>query len=126
MATDAAEQPTGDDQLIDDIVDRLLDRLGDAAVVQRLSEALKAVGLLPQPPQATHWLDANEVARLLNRERNWVYAHAKELGVRRIGDGPRPRLLFPPDVADPKNEMPQNARPAKPRKPNGLIPIRGQ
>ena len=126
MATDAAEQPTGDDQLIDDIVDRLLDRLGEAAVVQRLSEALKAVGLLPQPPDAARWLDADDVAKRLNRKREWVYAHATELGVRRVGKGSRPRLLFPPDVADSKNEAPRDRHAAKPKKPTGLIPIRGQ
>jgi hypothetical protein len=130
MAMDAAGQPAEDHQpelrLIDAIVDGVLDRLGDAVVLERILEAARAAGLLPLPPNAARWLDANQVAQRLNHERDWVYAHAEELGVRRIGKGSRPRLRFPPDVADSKNERPDDGPPAKPKKPTGLIPIRGQ
>jgi hypothetical protein len=39
-------------------------------------------------------LTASQVAARFNVERSWVYAHAEELGVVRLGDGPRPRLRF--------------------------------
>jgi hypothetical protein len=38
--------------------------------------------------------DAAEVARRLRVHENWVYAHADELGVIRLGDGDRARLRF--------------------------------
>ena len=43
-------------------------------------------------------LTANEVATTFNVARSWVYEHAEELGVIRLGDGPRPRLRFDPAV----------------------------
>lgn len=43
-------------------------------------------------------LTARQVAALFNVDRGWVYAHANELGVVRIGTGPRPRLRFDPAV----------------------------
>jgi hypothetical protein len=39
-------------------------------------------------------LTARQVAERFNVDRGWVYAHADELGVVRLGDGPRPRLRF--------------------------------
>jgi hypothetical protein len=39
-------------------------------------------------------LTAQEVAVRFNVDRSWVYAHADELGVIRLGTGPRPRLRF--------------------------------
>jgi hypothetical protein len=39
-------------------------------------------------------LTAQEVAARFNVDRSWVYAHADELGVIRLGNGPRPRLRF--------------------------------
>jgi len=39
-------------------------------------------------------LTAQQVAARFNVERSWVYAHAEELGVVRLGSGPRPRLRF--------------------------------
>lgn len=43
-------------------------------------------------------LTAAEVARRFSVERSWVYAHARELGVVKIGRGSRPRLRFDPAV----------------------------
>lgn len=43
-------------------------------------------------------LTARQVAARFNVERSWVYAHADELGVVRLGRGPRPRLRFDPAV----------------------------
>jgi hypothetical protein len=56
-------------------------------VVEQMREVLR--------PQL--WLglaDAAEVARRLRVHENWVYAHAQELGVIRLGQGERARLRF--------------------------------
>jgi len=39
-------------------------------------------------------LSAAEVAQWWGVDRRWVYEHAEELGVRRLGKGTRPRLRF--------------------------------
>ena len=49
-------------------------------------------------PPAHGLLTTRQVAARFNVERSWVYAHADELGVVRIGQGPRPRLRFDPAV----------------------------
>jgi hypothetical protein len=41
-------------------------------------------------------MTASQVAAKLGVDRSWVYAHASELGVVRLGSGPRPRLRFDP------------------------------
>ncbi|MGA2453638.1 MAG: hypothetical protein ABSG93_08985 [Solirubrobacteraceae bacterium] len=41
-------------------------------------------------------IDAQEVARLTGRTREWVYDHQGELGAIRLGPGPKPRLGFDP------------------------------
>lgn len=43
-------------------------------------------------------VDARRVAEELCVSRDFVYAHANELGVIRLGNGPRPRLRFDLDV----------------------------
>lgn len=44
-------------------------------------------------------VDAESVAALLSVSRDWVYAHADDLGAVRIGGGPRGRLRFDRDRA---------------------------
>jgi hypothetical protein len=39
-------------------------------------------------------LTVSEVARRLNVSPQWVYAHKRDLGVIRLGDGPKARLRF--------------------------------
>lgn len=46
------------------------------------------------PGQREALIDAQEVARLTGRTREWVYDHQGELGAIRLGSGPRPRLGF--------------------------------
>lgn len=65
-------------------------------------EALaRRIAELVRPPRATpaprRLMTAAEVAEWWGVERSWVYAHAEELGARRIGSGERPRLRFDPD-----------------------------
>jgi predicted DNA-binding transcriptional regulator AlpA len=68
------------------------------AIVSRVAELLQSRRAVrpvrPQPRMVT----AAEVARWCGVERSWVYAHAEELGARKIGTGERPRLRF--DLAE--------------------------
>jgi len=61
----------------------------------------RRVAELVRPPRAARaprrLTTAAEVAEWWGVERSWVYAHAEELGARRIGSGERPRLRFDPD-----------------------------
>jgi len=59
-----------------------LERFADL-VAERLAERL-----------AAELIDAAELARRLGRTREYVYDHAEFFGGQRVGDGPRPRLLF--------------------------------
>jgi hypothetical protein len=74
-------------------------------------------------------LTAREVAARFNVDRGWVYAHAEELGVIRLGDGPRPRLRFDPAVVAQRVLM-RPAPAAVPQHPNHprarapLLPIK--
>jgi hypothetical protein len=57
-----------------------------------------AVLLRRSPEPAGRLLTAAQVAARFNVDRGWVYAHAEELGVVRLGSGPRPRLRFDPAI----------------------------
>jgi hypothetical protein len=63
------------------------------AVARRLADLL--AGRSESVPRRL--LTAAEVSAWWGVERAWVYAHAHELGARRLGAGPRPRLRFDPD-----------------------------
>jgi hypothetical protein len=66
------------------------DRASIRAVAREVAELLgRSDGAL---------LTARQVATRFNVDRSWVYAHADELGVVRLGQGPRPRLRFDPAV----------------------------
>jgi hypothetical protein len=45
---------------------------------------------------ASALVDASAVAAYLDVDRSWVYEHADELGVRRLGSDPRAQLAFQP------------------------------
>ena len=59
------------------------------AVVDVLTE--RGLAMLAAPQRV---LSASQVAQLLGRSLQWVYAHAGELGAFRYGDGPKARLGF--------------------------------
>jgi len=63
-----------------------LDRASLHAVAREVAELLGH--------QDAPLLTARQVAIRFNVDRSWVYAHADELGVVRLGHGPRPRLRF--------------------------------
>jgi hypothetical protein len=56
-----------------------------ARVVQLLSEWRET---------PVRYVDAAALARTLKVKREWVYAHARELGGLRLGDGPKAPLRF--------------------------------
>jgi len=66
------------------------------AIVSRVGEILRSkVGGRPAAPRpGPRLVTAAEVARWCGVERSWVYAHAEQLGARKIGTGERPRLRF--------------------------------
>jgi hypothetical protein len=64
------------------------------ALLRRLAEAVDTLSPDTRPRRA---MTAEEVAEWWGLERGWVYEHAEELKVRRIGSGSRPRLRFDPD-----------------------------
>ena len=55
------------------------------AIARRVAE------LVGQPSRL---VDAQSVATALDVERDWVYAHARDLGVVRLGPGPKARMRF--------------------------------
>jgi hypothetical protein len=63
------------------------------AVAEALADVLAERGLV-MPASPARVLDAAQVAELLGRDRQWVYAHAGELGAFRYGDGPKARIGF--------------------------------
>ena len=67
----------------------------DDAVLEALAGRVAALLQTDRPAQ-DGLLSAAQVATRLGVERNWVYDHAEELGVVRLGEGPRPRLRFDP------------------------------
>lgn len=66
------------------------------ALAEVVADVLAERGLVVQAATTSpvRVLDAAQVARLLGRDRHWVYDHAGELGAFRYGDGPRARLGF--------------------------------
>jgi hypothetical protein len=113
-----------------------LDPQAIEAISRRVVELLEAKGL-----QRRELVDAAELARRLGIERSWVYAHAIELGAVKLGDGPKPRLRFDPEIAnrvvqkwgksraaDPPTRS--GERVGQPRRGGGaeipLLPVRGE
>ena len=100
-----------------------LDSASIRAVAQEVARVLQRGG-------TGGLLTAHEVALRFKVDRSWVYAHAHELGVIRLGDGPRPRLRFDAAiVAQRLQARPSGAAtpPPTPKQVRGgvsLLPIR--
>jgi hypothetical protein len=75
-----------------------LDPADIRAIAVEVAAVLEERGLVQ--PAEPKLLSAAEVARRLGRSRDWVYEHADDLGVVRLGDGPRARLAFSTDRLD--------------------------
>jgi hypothetical protein len=56
--------------------------------------AHRVAQLVSAQPSGVVYVDARGLAERLGVERSWVYAHARELGGVRLGEGPRARLRF--------------------------------
>jgi hypothetical protein len=70
-----------------------LDQATIVAVAREVAALLRRVGDIDDS-----LLTAAQVASRFNVKRGWVYAHADELGVIRLGEGRRPRLRFDPAI----------------------------
>jgi predicted DNA-binding transcriptional regulator AlpA len=68
-------------------------------IAPRVAELLGR-GQVVHAPDFLRLLEASQLAHRLGVSREWVYEHATELGAITIGDGPKPRLRFDPEVAD--------------------------
>lgn len=64
------------------------------AIAVRVAEMLKGTR-----PNAYEFLNAKQLAEELKVSLDYVYAHAVELGVMRLGDGPKAHLRFDLDSA---------------------------
>jgi len=103
-------------------------------IAQRVAQLLRHEQR-DQPGASAQLLDAGQLARQLGLTRAWVYEHAGELGAITLGDGPRPRLRFDPQIAAqalqarrrPKptaSATPDAARPGRPRRrPQSTVPL---
>jgi hypothetical protein len=70
-----------------------LDREDIEAIAVRAAHHV--VQLLERPgPGAFQLLEPKQLAAALNVSLDYVYAHAADLGVMRLGDGPKARLRF--------------------------------
>jgi hypothetical protein len=75
-----------------------LDPAGVEALAWHLAELM---GPQEPEPRREQLMSAAEVAEWWGVARRWIYEHADELGVRRLGSGIRPRLRFDPaEVAE--------------------------
>lgn len=72
--------------------------LPDHATIEAIARKVAQLLGRDQQPDGNGLLTAGQVAARFNVERSWVYAHADELGVVRLGQGSRPRLRFEPVV----------------------------
>lgn len=93
--------------------------------------ALRVATLLQEGREQAELVDAAEIARRFGVSRDFVYDHADDLGVVRLGEGPRARLRFDPalvrqqlgTVAAPPSPKP---RPTRRRSKRSLLPVRGR
>jgi hypothetical protein len=85
----------------------------------------------------TEWLSTAEAAELTGMSRDWIYRNQVKLGVKQMGDGPKPRLRFSRFKVEAAFHQGEVARPdprAKPsrsdpkprrRKTTRLLEVRG-
>jgi len=105
-----------------DQLERLADLLAER-LAPRVAELLR-----DEMPHDEALVGPDEIARRLARSVEWVRDHAAELGVIRVGDGPRARMWFRPDLVDERlraratpDKNPDQPQP-RPRKRPGRTP----
>jgi hypothetical protein len=105
MATEVAT--LADAQIVDAIARRVVELLEGARA--------RADATRPAADTGGACLTVSQVAARYRVSRSWVYAHQRELGAMRLGDGPRARLRFDPRVvADAITAFDRSQRPAEP------------
>jgi hypothetical protein len=67
---------------------------GGASNGQRAQSRAPVTDFPPRSSTDDELISPGELAQRLGRKREWVYDHADELGAKRIGSGPKPRLWF--------------------------------
>lgn len=72
-------------------------RLVDA-IARRVVELLEGSRARADAGAASACLTVSQVAARYRVSRSWVYGHQRELGAMRLGEGPRARLRFDPQV----------------------------
>jgi hypothetical protein len=72
--------------------------------------------------QTSGLVDAQAVAAELHVDRDWVYAHARELGVVRLGPGPKARMRF--DLAVVRERLVAVNEPAAEQQRHRTRPVR--
>lgn len=107
------------------------------AVADRVLEQLDS-GSSRSANGAGDLIDANEVARRYGVTPDWVYRHKQELGVIRLGTGPKAHLRFDParieqqlrpSSDEQKPSPPKRARRTQRKRKQstvGLLPIKGE
>jgi hypothetical protein len=92
--------------------------------VIELLDAWRSEGVIASAADGGGCLTVSQVAARYRVSRSWVYAHQRELGAMRLGDGPRARLRFHAKVvADAIAGFDQRKAPAEPPR-NGAGPRR--
>lgn len=81
-------QMIGENLDYDELADKVADRLR-----RFIPDLVAAV-----PAEPAGLVDASEISLMLGKKPGWVYRHKDHLGVVRLGNGPRPRLGFNPDL----------------------------
>lgn len=107
-----------------------LDDASIAAIARQVAD------LLGREIESPVFVKASEVSRRFGVSLDYVYRHADELGVIKLGDGPKPRLRFDPSVVaeclsgfqDVEIEKPQGAkmRAVRCARSIDLLPINGE
>ena len=100
-----------DTQLVDAIARRVVELLEGSRA--------RADAARPTAEPGSACLTVSQVAARYRVSRSWVYAHQRELGAMRLGDGPRARLRFDPKaVADAIAAFDQTQRSAEGPRPD--------
>ena len=93
--------------------------------------ATRVADLLRPGPATVELVDAAEIARRFGVSRDFVYGHANDFGVVRLGEGPKARLRFDPakvrellGAAD--QPAPGRRPPRRKRRSSNLLPVRGR
>ena len=65
-------------------------------LVAEVRELRREVALFREAPPSERLLTVAEKAAELGRSHDWIRAHRDDLGAVAVGNGPKPRLYFPP------------------------------